>query len=608
MKDTAKIKSEPKAIFAEYEQGNTYKASIGGLGIFEQTKRNERFFVGNQWHGAQCGNERPLVRRNIIKRIGEYKMSAIGAAPITVNYSAEGLPNTTEIQKKGAEMKTNMYSGEWQPTMAQPDAVEVSVITDALSNYFKVTAERIKFDLKKEESLRNAYISGNGIAYTYWDDEIETGLYADEGKTTKIKGDIMLEILDVENVVFGDPNNADVQTQPYILISQRLDVESVRREAKRNGLPFEDIVPDGATQYNSGERGENEPTDSRRVTVITKLYKEWNEEGSAYKVMAVKSTEKAIVKNPWDVGLTMYPIANFCWERRRSCAYGDSEITYLIPNQIAINRLQTAAVNAGINTGMPIMLVDNGRISSETKISNNPGQVLRVNKINETDRLSDAIGYVNPPAWGAQYVNIVDDMANNTLSDSGANSAALGDVRPDNAAAIIQMREAALQPMQLYQNRYYAFIEDIARIWADFWINKYDKRQLKVKTREGIEYIPFDANRYKNLVLTARVDVGASTLWSEAATISTLDSMFNAQIIDAVQYLERLPKGIIPRLSELIDDIQKNMESANTANEEKNAIIKMFAEQYPEEYEKFSELTPEQQQAMILQITGGMQS
>ena len=608
MKDTAKIKTEPKAIFAEYEQGNTYKASIGGLGIFEQTKRNERFFVGNQWHGAQCGNERPLVRRNIIKRIGEYKMSAIGAAPITVNYSAEGLPNTTEIQKKGVEMKTNMYSGKWQPPMAQPDAVEVSVITDALSNYFKVTAERIKFDLKKEESLRNAYISGNGIAYTYWDDEIETGLYADEGKTTKIKGDIMLEILDVENVVFGDPNNADVQKQPYILISQRLDVESVRREAKRNGLPFEDIVPDGATQYNSGERGENEPTDSRRVTVITKLYKEWNKEGSAYKVMAVKSTEKAIVKKPWDIGLTMYPIANFCWERRRSCAYGDSEITYLIPNQIAINRLQTAAVNAGINTGMPIMLVDNGRISSETKISNNPGQVLRVNKINETDRLSDAIGYVNPPAWGAQYVNIVDDMANNTLSDSGANSAALGDVRPDNAAAIIQMREAALQPMQLYQNRYYAFIEDIARIWADFWINKYDKRQLKVKTREGIEYIPFDANRYKNLVLAARVDVGASTLWSEAATISTLDSMFNAQIIDAVQYLERLPKGIIPRLSELIDDIQNNMEAANTANEEKNAIIKMFAEQYPEEYEKFSELTPEQQQAMILQITGGMQS
>lgn len=607
MKDTAKIKTEPKAIFAEYEEGNTYKASVGKLGIFEQTKRNERFYVGDQWYGAQCGNERPLVRRNVIKRIGEFKMSAIGAAPISVNYSAEGIVNTAEIKKQGTQMRQLMYAGEWQPPMSNPDAVEASVITDALSSYFKTTAERIKFDLKKEELLRNAFISGTGIAYTYWDSEIETGLYADENRTTKIKGDIAMEILDVENVVFGDPNNGDVQSQPYILISQRLDVETVRREARRNGLPFEDIIPDGATQYNSGERGEAEPTDSRRVTVITKLYKEWNKDDLTYKVMAVKTTEKAIVRKPWDAGLTMYPIAIFNWERRRSCIYGDSEVTYLIPNQIAINRLQTSAVNSGISTGMPIMLVDNDRIDSSTKITNDPGQVLRVNKINETDRLSDAIGYVNPPAWGSQYVNIVDDMASNTLEDSGANDAALGNIRPDNAAAIIQSREAALQPMQLYQNRYFAAIEEIARIMADFWLNKYGKRMLKVETREGTQYIPFDGERYKELVLTARVDVGASTLWSESATISTLDAMLQAQIIDPLQYLERLPKGIIPKLSELLDDMKQRNEQAAAATQQQNNMMKAFAERYPQEYEQFSQLSPEQQQQMLQQITGGTQ-
>lgn len=128
MKDTAKIKTEPKAIFAEYEEGNTYKASVGKLGIFEQTKRNERFYVGDQWYGAQCGNERPLVRRNVIKRIGEFKMSAIGAAPISVNYSAEGIVNTAEIKKQGVQMQQLMYAGEWQPPMSNPDAVEVSEI------------------------------------------------------------------------------------------------------------------------------------------------------------------------------------------------------------------------------------------------------------------------------------------------------------------------------------------------------------------------------------------------------------------------------------------------------------------------------------------------
>lgn len=607
MKDKQQIKTEPKAVFAEYEEGNTYKASVGSLGIFEQAKRNERFFVGDQWYGARCGNERSLVRRNIIKRIGEYKMSSIGAAPVTVNYSAEGLPNTNEIKKQGADMQTKMISGEWSAPMSEPDPVEVSVITDALSGYQKICAERVKFNLKNEELLRNAYISGTGIAYTYWDNDIDTGLYADDGRTTKIKGDIAFEILDVENVVFGDPNNDDVQTQPYILISQRLDVESVCREARRNGLSFEDIIPDGVTQWSAGDRGEQEPTDSRRVTVITKLYKEWNEDDSTFKVMAVKVTEKATVKKPWDIGLTMYPIAKFCWERRRSCAYGDSEITYLIPNQIAINRLQTAAVQSGITNGMPIMLVDNDRIDPETKITNDPGQLLRVNKINENDRLTDAVGYVSPPIWGTQYVNIVDDMANNTLADSGANDAALGNIRPDNAAAIIQMREAALQPMQLYQNRYYAYIEEVARIWADFWLNKYGTRMLKVDTREGVQYVPFDGSRYKDLVLTAKVDVGASTLWSEAATISTLDALLGAKVIDPMQYLERLPKGIIPRLSELIDDMQKNQEASAVEQDRKNTMLKSFAEQYPQEYERFSQLSPEQQQAMIGQIMGGAQ-
>lgn len=605
MKDKLKIKTEPKAVFAEYEQGNTYKASVGALGIFEQAKRNERFFVGDQWYGAQCGNDRPLVRRNVIKRIGEYKMSIVGAAPVAVNYTAEGVPNTKEIKKQGEDMQALMMQGEWKAPMANPDPVEISVITDALSGYQKICAERVKFNLKNEEMLRNAYISGTGIAYTYWDDDINTGLYADEGRTTKIKGDIAFEILDVENVVFGDPNNDDVQSQPYILISQRLDVEAVRREARRNNLSYEAIIPDGATQYNSGDRGESEPTDSRRVTVITKLYKEWSEDDATYKIMAVKVTEKATVRKAWDIGLTLYPIAKFCWERRRSCAYGDSEITYLIPNQIAINRLQTAAVHSGITNGMPIMLVDNDRIDSSTKISNNPGQMLRVNRASEGDRLTDAIGYVNPPVWGQQYVNIVGDMANNTLADSGANDAALGNIRPDNAAAIIQAREATLQPMQLFQNRFYGYIEDVARIWADLWLNKYGTRMLKIETRDGTQYIPFNGERYKELVLTARVDVGASTLWSEAATISTLDALYSAQIVDAIQYLERLPKGIIPKITELIEDTKKKSEAAQQMQSDENDILSLFAQQYPREYAEYTKLSPEEQQLMLQQIMGG---
>ncbi len=604
MVEDKQIETEPSAVFSEYEKGNSYKASIGANGIFEQTKMNERFYVGDQWYGAQCGNERPLVRQNIIKRVGEFKMASIGAAPVTVNYTADGIPSTNDIKEQAKEIKAQMMSEEWQPPMAEPEAVEISVITEALSGFQKICAERVRFDIKNEQMLRNAYISGTGIAYTYWDDDIDTGLYADESRTQKIKGDIAFEVLDVENVIFGDPNNDDVQSQPYIIISQRMDVESVRREAKRNGLSFDEIFPDGATKYNSGDRGESEPEDSRRVTVITKLYKEWDEQGESFKVMAVKVTEKATVRKPWDVGLTMYPIAKFCWERRRSCAYGDSEITYIIPNQIAINRIYTSESWSAITVGMPKMIVNGNIIDENTKITNDPGQIIRVYGTPE-DPAHSAINYVAPPYVAAQYQNVVNDIIGNTLNTSGANDAALGNVRPDNAMAIIQMREAALQPMQIYQNRYYAFIEEVARIWADFWINKYGKRSLQVKTQNGTEYIAFDAERYKNLVLTAKVDVGASTLWSEAVVISTLDGLLSAQIITPEQYLERLPKGIIPKLTELIEDIkQKSQQSASMQSEQDDAM-KQFAEQYPQEYAQFAQLPPEEQEMMMQQIMGG---
>lgn len=598
-----KIKTEPKAIFSEYQEGNNYKASVGAQGIFEQTKINERFFIGDQWYGAQCGNSRPLVRNNVIKRIGEYKMSSIGAAPVTVNYTAEGVPSTNDMKKDIKAAQAQMIGGEFQMT-AQPDNIEISVITDALSSYQKTTAERLKFDIKNEQLLRNAYISGTGVAYTYWDNDIETGLYADEGRKQAIKGDIAFEILDIENVVFGDPNNDDVQSQPYILISQRLDVEAVRREAKRNHQNFEDIVPDGATHYNSGERGEQEPSDSRRITVVTKLYKEWEKEGNGFKVMAVKVTEKATVRKPWDIGLSMYPIAVFAWERRRSCAYGDSEITYLIPNQIAINRMVTAECWSALACGMPKLLINNDMIAEDTKITNDPGQIIRVN-VGMDGTTQNAMHYVAPAPWASQYQSAVNDLTNNTLGNAGANDAALGNIRPDNAAAIIQMREAALQPMQIYQNRYYAFIEEVARIWADFWLNKYGKRSLKVETRGGVEYVPFDSARYKNLSLTARVDVGASTLWSESVVISTLDALLSAQIITPEQYLERMPKGVIPRITELLDDMREQTAATQEAQTGQDKMLQQFAQQYPQEYAKFAQLPPEQQRAMLEQITGG---
>lgn len=554
------IKLNSKSIWAEYESGQQYKNSIGDKGIQDQSRINERFFVGDQWHGVNAGNEKPLTRRNIIKRIGDYKMAIIGSAPIAVNYSAEGIPDVD--CKNVAEFKNALIDGN-EPE-GDVSNCEVSAVMNALTDYFKVTAERLKYDDKKDQMLRNAYISGTGILYTYWDSSINTGLYADKGKTHTIKGDIACEVLDVENVVFGDPNNEEVESQPYIIIAKRTDVDAVIREAEKYGQKTDDIVPDNANAYykNSGDRGESEPNNSNRITVITKLYKKFDDEGSCT-VWGKTVTENAVIRPEWNLLIHRYPIAKFVWERRKSCAYGDSEITYQIPNQIALNQAHSISVWAMQNTGMPKMII-NGDLLPEG-ISNDPAEIIKI--YGSAEEMASAVRYVSPPNYSSAFINYTDAFANNVLADSGANDAALGNFTPNNATAIVQAREAALAPMQTYQNRFYSTNEDVARIWADFWMTMYGQRPIRINDGGSAKYMNFNSERYNSLVVTAKIDVGASTIWSEAVSINNLGNLLSSGLISFVEYLERIPNGLIPNVSGLINARKQQENQLNLQNQ-----------------------------------------
>ena len=128
----------PEQVFREYEEGAAFKAALGRRGLYEQNRINERFFAGDQWRGANCGDQRPLVRYNIIKRIGEYKMAVVGSAPVAVRYTAEGVAapaSTTALRDRVAGQPDG-----WHGTLQEP---EVAAVMTALSEYFQVTAARV---------------------------------------------------------------------------------------------------------------------------------------------------------------------------------------------------------------------------------------------------------------------------------------------------------------------------------------------------------------------------------------------------------------------------------------------------------------------------------
>ena len=527
MKGRVKMFLEPKEILSEYVKGSNFKASLGAKGLYEQAKINERFFIGDQWYGAKCGNDRPLVRHNIIKRIGNYKMSQILSSPISVNYSANGIP-------------TENFEGEvFDFVGSVPSNKEINYIMSAFDNYYETTAERLKLADINERILRKAYICGTSVLYTYWDSSVVTGLYTDDSKTVRLNGDISCEVLDIEDIVFGDPYCEELQKQPFIIISGNKDSESVLREARLNGAGLSDL-----SRIKECEK-------DGKIKVYTKLYKEYNKT-MGYTVKCVKVTENAVVRKAFDTRLRLYPLAIFKWDSKNNLIYGESEVTYLIPNQIAINRMITANVWSGMTTGMPIKLVNGDTVTD--KITNEPGQIIKVYGSNED--VAGAVKYITPQSFAEEFDKSINSLIDNTLTQSGANEVALGDSKADNASALATMRDAAIMPLQMVKNRFYSFSEDIARIWADFWITHYGNRKLKIKLKNITNYIYFDAKRYSELAITAKVDVSNTTVYTEKEKTQLLITLFEKGVLDRNQLLKRLPDGAVSDIKSLLNETE----------------------------------------------------
>ena len=513
------IKLTPSSVFEEYNKCTNFKNSIGKRGIFDQSLINERFYIGDQWHGANCGNRRPLVRHNIIKRIGEFKMSQILGSPLTVKYGINGM--TRRYDSSSLPLKERM-SGRKEPKNVGND--EINSLNEALDNYYLVTSKRLHLDSVFASALKDAYIFGTGIVYTYWDDMIKTGTVK---KTVPVTGDIKTEVLDVRNVCFGNPFEKDIEKQPYIIISSVKATKDITDQCLEYG-------GDDFTLNRIRNLGEN-------PTLLTVLFKAPDKDGNET-VMCAKFTENAVVRSPYNTMLRRYPIAVFRWDERKESVYGESEITHLIPNQIAINRMITANVWACITTGMPLMLVNGDTIDGE--ITNDPGQIIKVFGTNED--IESSVKYVSPPDITSNFNQNINTLIETTLTQSGANEVALGDSRADNMGALNIMRNAATMPLNLIKENFRRFAEEIALIWSDFWITQYGSRKIKMSDESGIWYMPFNGERYKNLSLTCAAEAVPVPEFSAKESVELLTKLLEKKIITKKEYFERLPAGLIP--------------------------------------------------------------
>ena len=504
-------------IFKQFQKGLDFNNRID---LNDTVEANENFFIGRQWEGVQS-NGLPKPVFNFLKRVTLHQVANVTSDNVAMHAT---------------------------PLAAAPDDGELDKIVAMVNNEFAALMEHNRIPNLTREYLRNAAVDGDGCMYSWWDPEAEVG--------PDIKGTIRTEIIENTRVLFGNPNDRHVQSQPWIIIYRRDFVDTVKEYAKDHdaGAAAISLIKPDDDENNS--RFESYVDD--RCTVVLRLRRD----RKTKTIWAAEVTREAVIRKEWDLGIRLYPITWLNWDYVQDCYHGQALITGLIPNQVFINKLFAMAMISMMTTAYPKVVYDKTRISSWT---NQVGAAIGVNggDMNSVARIID------PAQISPQVAQFIDAAINYTQTFTGATSAALGDTRPDNTSAIIALQRAASIPAEITKQNMYQSVEDLGRIYLEFMGEYYGSRPVDVPvaevtdTPEMLEFagipktkrvvVDFDFSVLKDIPMQMKLDVGASSYWSEIASTQTLDNLLQQGKIDLIDYLERIPDGYISKRQELID-------------------------------------------------------
>jgi hypothetical protein len=512
MPDEFGKKITPEQVQAEYQKMLGYNTAVN---LDETVRANENFFIGKQWEGVDAkGLPTPVY--NFLKQVVLFSVANI----TTDNIKMQATPLACERTPEDVERVAEVVNKEF----------------DRLFEFNRVP------NLVREY-MRNAAVDGDSCLFTFWDDTVDAGF--------GLRGGIRTEIVDNMRVGFGNTACRDPQKQPYILIERREMTKELRRAAQEAGNPrWNDIQPD--TENHNTDSYKNS---SERSTVLLRMWKE-RKTGT---VWACEVSGRVMLREPWDMGLRLYPVTWINWDYIPDSYHGQALVTGLIPNQIFVNKLFAMSMISLMTSAFPRTVYDKTRIP---KWNNAVGAAIGVNG----GDVSGVAKIIDPAQISPQIAQFIQTSVDYTRQFLGATSAALGETRPDNTSAIIALQRAASIPSEITKQNLYKSIEDLGRIYLDFMAAYYGKRKVQVsmpdvgsdilafagKDPEELETVLFDYGILNDMPMALKLDVGASSYWSEMASVQTLDNLLMQDKIAIEEYLERIPDGYIPKRQELI--------------------------------------------------------
>jgi hypothetical protein len=500
------IKNQMTNVWKYYERGKAYNNSLVP-NQYNVVRTNTEFFIGNQWQNlpqTPAMSRLPKPTFNILKRVASLFIASLSSSAVTVRL--EPLAH---------------YDGSG---MAGPDDDVAAFANASVNNLL----EKLNFDYRLREALYDGVQTGDYCAHFYWDATAQPF----GARLGPHRGEIGMELVDGINVMFGNPNEFDIQKQPYVIVVGRDTAMNLRREMEqfrrtRNGMASgtaatksdESLVQADSESWDfAGVGGRTEAQADDDVGKVlycymyTKVQKEqemidpktgltvmepelgpdgmpkYEEDANGLlipkmvpaketvtTVRVTKATRSTIIYEDVDTGLSLYPIAWGNWERQKNQYHGRALVTGLLPNQISINKLFASAIRHVDLMAFPKTVYNADLISSW---NNEIGQAIGVHGIQPGQSIQQVAYNLQPSDMSNQVFALIDKAMAYTKECLGTTDAQMGNVKPENTSALMVLNTNAEVPLENIRAGEYEWLEDCCKVILDMQGTLYGKRPV----------------------------------------------------------------------------------------------------------------------------------
>lgn len=579
-----------------YRKGIEY---IDSKNLVARNNKNWNFYIGNQWAGIESGGEE-LPSFNFLHPNVMRKVTTVYTNRMSVTY--------TDMEGR-----------------SEVDGVDLMPIYTKLSDMFSAKWEKANQDVIMRETLKYACVAQDGIQY------YGTGNVED------------VQLLNATDVLYGDESERNIQRQPYVIIHERRSVADVKALARENGVPEEEIaliVPDDETEYTIGNADEVEETDtntSKKVTLITHFEKKKEpvtknietpsgemvsvETGEFEEVVYVAKCTKHLVieeehpvrvkesiidKNMGKKGraLRLYPIVKLSWENYPNDARGVSQVEYLIPNQIEVNKILARRSMVTKLTAFPRPVYDRNALTTP-ELLDTVGTPIALEGGGVQD-IRQLLTYLEPASTSPEPKNLMGDILEITQELSGSGDTTMGniDLQRVAASAVVAVNEKAESMHAEVVANLEMATEDLANLWVELW-QVYSPNGLTVTTTEQVPSTTIDpmtgmpTTTYEEVEKTieiskeeldlikptTRIDVSKDNSFTREAMQTWLDGALEKQYVTLEEYVELcpatspVPVGKLKKIFEQRKQQQEQMQSQQQMQDPTQMALQQWQQQ-----------------------------